>query len=140
MASCAVRRAYAFARNPHELRVELAVGILIVEHRYGICPRRNGGEFADGLLLSNRGANSRQGFPLFWKAVRRRVECAEDLPLVTVQSNDLDVNCPCLRTLGLGQSGVTESQKSRDKKSHFRNTFPQRLPRALSASPRHHPE
>src|SRR5499427_9282628 len=133
MASCAVRRAYAFARNPHELRVELAVGILIVEHRYGICPRRNGGEFADGLLLSNRGANARQGFlALFWKAVRRRVERAEDLTLVTVQSNHLDVNCPCLRTLGLGQSGVTESQKSRDKKGHFRNTFAQRSPRALS--------
>src|SRR6516165_1383 len=133
MASCAVRRAYAFARNPHELRVELAVGILIVEHRYGICPRRNGGEFAGSLLLSNRGANARQGFlALFWKAVRRRVECAEVLSFVTVQSNDFDVNYPCLRTLGLVQSGVTESQKTRDKKGHFSNAFPQRSPRALS--------
>src|SRR5215469_1965200 len=129
MASCAVRRACAFARNPHELRVELAVGILIMEHRYGICPRRNGGEFADGLLLSNRGANARQGFlALFWKAVRRRVECAEDLSFVTVQSNDFDVNYPCLRALGLGQSGVTESQKSRDKKGQFSKGHLARFP------------
>ena len=72
MTLCVVRCPYTLTGNVHELRVQFAVGIFVVEHRYAVSARRDPGEFADCRFLSNRRANVRKSFlALFREAFAR---------------------------------------------------------------------
>jgi len=82
MASCAVRRSDTLAWNSHEVGIEFAVGILVVEDRHSISAWRDPRKFADCLQITYYGTDVRKGFvALLWKAIGGRIERAHDLSL-----------------------------------------------------------
>ena len=62
MTSCAVRSSYAFARDSHEVAVQLAVGILVMKYRHGVSARRKSNELTDRLLVQNWAIDLRDSF------------------------------------------------------------------------------
>ena len=61
---------YALAWNSQEVRIQPAVGILIVKNRYGVCSQRDGGELAGCSLIRDRRSSTLNCFlTLLWKAV-----------------------------------------------------------------------
>src|SRR5215831_10313981 len=131
MAFSVVRRSHAFAGNPHKFRIQLAVGILIMEHGYGVSARPDPGKLADCLPLGNCGTNvCRSFFALFWKTVAGRVQGAEYLALVTVQPNDFNMDGVGWTSLRLGLRASIGRRKSAKKKHHSGGDWPQVSPPA----------
>jgi hypothetical protein len=97
----AIRCSHALARDSHEVGIQLTVGILIVEHRYGISARCHSGKFADCLFIRYRRFNPRNGFlAVLRKAIGRRIERAKDLALVITQSPQFRRELCLLERLG----------------------------------------
>jgi len=93
---------YALARDSEEVRIELAVGILVVKHRNSVGAWCDPRKLADGFPFRYRRNNMRHGLLTFlWKAVRCRIEGAGNLPLVVTHPHNFDVDDVPLRSLGL---------------------------------------
>ena len=100
MSLSVVRRSDALARNPHEVGIEFAVGILVVEYRYSISARCDPRKFAGCLVMSNCGIDVRKSLlAVLWKTLGGRIECADHLALIITESFDLNMNYIWLRTL-----------------------------------------
>ena len=116
MAFCAIRCSHPFARDSHEVGIQLAIGILVVKHRYGIRARCNSGKFADCLVLRDSGMAVCNGFlALLWKAIGRRIERAEDFSLVTVQSANFHMDDVCRARLRLRHRELNQAKQKSKK-------------------------
>src|SRR5215469_2887253 len=102
MSLSVVRRSDTLSWNPESIGIEFAVGVLVVEDRYGISARREPHKFTDGMFVANWRIDASKGLlVLFWKAVRGGIERADHLALVITQCFDLKMNYIWLRTHGL---------------------------------------
>src|SRR5262252_3252178 len=85
MTFCIIRCPDPFTRDSHKIRIQFAVGILVVKDRYRISPRSNAWEFTGSLPMRDLGLGACNCFLSFpGKAIRRRKERAHNLALVVV--------------------------------------------------------
>src|SRR5215472_1658246 len=93
VASRVVGSSNALPRYPQEIGIQLAVGILIVEHRYCIRSRFDPQELAGSYFIGDRRSISAGCFPtVLRKAFGGGVESTEDLAVVVTQPHNVDMD------------------------------------------------
>src|SRR5580704_1642668 len=93
MTFCIIGSPHAFARNSHEVGVQFAIAVFVVEDTDCIGAFFDVWKVADGVSAGDRGLGVSYRFiSVFWEAVSRRVEVAHNLAPVVAQAADFHMD------------------------------------------------
>jgi len=93
MTFCVVGGPHALTGYSHKVRIQFAVGILVVENRHRIRPRSDARKFADCVAMRDVGLGLGDSFLGSLREIHgRRKQRAQNMALVAVQSGDLNVD------------------------------------------------